>query len=164
MKIMRVYKRINDIFEVDLPDCKRYFQYLQSDSSLLGGNVIAIFENKYDTTESPSIDDIAKGPVEYYCHTNINYGVELGLWKKYGNAPACSDLSDIYFRNYVDEKKCWHIWRANEELQSFAEIPDQFRDSYITYLFPPKCVYHKFVYGKFLGQDVLSSFTKTFKR
>ena len=161
---MRVYKRINDIYEVELPDCKRYFQFLQSDSSLLGGNVIAIFENKYDTTESPSIDDIAKGPVEYYCHTNINLGVELGLWKKYGNAPACSDLSDIYFKNYVDEKKCWHIWRANEELQSFAEIPDQFRDSYITYLFPPKCVYHKFVYGKFLGQDVLSSFTKTFKR
>ncbi len=30
---MRVYKRINDIFEVKLPDCKRYFQYLQSDAT-----------------------------------------------------------------------------------------------------------------------------------
>ena len=148
-----------------MPDCKRYFQFLQSDSSLLGGNVITIFNNKYDTTESPSLDDIAKGAVEYYCHTNINFGVELGLWKKYGNAPAHLDLSDIYFRNYIDEEwiglKCWRVWRVNEEFMSFDELPDQFRDSYSTYLFSPKSVYHKIKYGRFLGQDVLSSFTKT---
>ena len=124
---MRVYKRINDIFEVELPDCKRYFQYLQSDATWLGGNVIAIFENKY--------------------------------------APAYSDLSDIYFRNYIDEEwiglKCWRVWRVNEEFMSFDELPDQFRDSYSTYLFSPKSVYHKIKYGRFLGQDVLSSFTKT---
>ena len=162
---MRVYKRINDIFEVELPDCKRYFQYLQSDATWLGGNVIAIFENKYDKSESPDKNEIAKGPVEYYCHTNINFGVELGLWKKYGNAPAYSDLSDIYFRNYIDEEwiglKCWRVWRVNEEFMSFDELPDQFRDSYSTYLFSPKSVYHKIKYGRCLGQDVLSSFTKT---
>lgn len=28
---MRVYKRINDVYEVELPDCKKYFQFLQSD-------------------------------------------------------------------------------------------------------------------------------------
>ena len=45
---MRVYKRINDVYEVELPDCKKYFQFLQSDSALLGGDVIAIFNEKYD--------------------------------------------------------------------------------------------------------------------
>ena len=44
---MRVYKRINDVYEVELPDCKKYFQFLQSDSALLGGDVIAIFNEKY---------------------------------------------------------------------------------------------------------------------
>lgn len=161
---MRVCKRINDIYEVELPECKRYFQFLQSDSSFLGGNVIAIFNKKYAKSELPDIGDIARGTVECYCHTNINYGVELGLWKKYGNTPACVDLSNIYFRNYVDERNCWHIWRVNEELRSYEEVPDQFRDSYITYLFPPKCVYHKIRYGEFLGQDVLSSFTKALEK
>lgn len=162
---MRVYKRINYIFEVELPDCKRYFQYLLSDSTWLGGNVIAIFENKYDKSESPDKNEIVTGPVEYYCHTNINFGMELGLWKKYGNAPACSDLSDIYFRNYIDEEwiglKCWRVWRVNEEFISFDELPVRFKDSYSTDLFSPKNVYHKIKYGRFLGQDVLSSFTKT---
>ncbi len=157
---MRVYKRINDIYEVELPDCKRYFQFLGSDSSLLGGNVIAIFRDRHDKSASPEVNDIIKGPVEYYSHTNINYGVELGLWKKYGNAPACNDLSRIYFRNYVDERNIWHIWRANEKLLSFAKVPYKFRKAYITYLFPPHCVCHKFMYGRFLGEDVLSSFTK----
>lgn len=157
---MRVYKRINDVYEVELPDCKKYFQFLQSDISWFGGNVIAIFSNRYDKSELPDINDIVKAPVEYYCHTNINFGVELGLWKKYGNAPSCTDLSKIYFRNYVDEKSCWHIWRVNDELQSFYEIPFQFRDSYVTYLFNPNCVYHKIRYGKFLGEDVLDSFIK----
>ncbi|MDE6872081.1 MAG: hypothetical protein K2J62_08200 [Bacteroidales bacterium] len=154
---MRVYKRINDIYEVELPDCKRYFQFLQSDSSMLGGNVIAIFNNKYDKFESPSLDDIAKGAVEYYCHTNINLGVKLGLWKKYGNAPACSDLSDIYFKNYVDEEliglKCWRVWRVNEEFMFFNELPARFKHSYSTLLFSPKSVYHKLKYGNFLGRD-----------
>lgn len=160
---MRVNKRINDIFEVELPDCKRYFQYLQSDSTWLGGSVIAIFENKYGKTELPDKKELVKGPVEYFCHANINFGVELGLWKKYGNAPACSNLSDVYFRNYVDEEliglKCWRVWRANEEFMSFDELPERFKSSYITYLFPPDCIYHKLRYGKFFekkfkGQDI----------
>lgn len=154
---MRAYKRINDVFEVELPDCKRYFQYLQSDSTWLEGNVIAIFENKYDKSELPPIDDIVRGPVEYYCHTNINLGVKFGLWKKYGNAPACSDLSDIYFRNYIDEEliglKCWRVWRVNEAFMCFDELPSRFKDSYSTYLFSPYSVYKKFRYGKFTGKD-----------
>lgn len=47
---MRVYKRINDVYEVELPDCKKYFQFLQSDSALSGGEVIAIFNEKYGNT------------------------------------------------------------------------------------------------------------------
>ena len=34
---MRVYKRINDVYEVELQDCKKYFQFLQSDSCIDGG-------------------------------------------------------------------------------------------------------------------------------
>ena len=49
---MRVYKRINDVYEVELPDCKKYFQFLQSDSALLGGDVIAIFNEKYDISNN----------------------------------------------------------------------------------------------------------------
>ena len=60
---MRVYKRINDVYEVELPDCKKYFQFLQSDSALLGGDVIAIFNEKYDKHQSPDVGDIVKGSV-----------------------------------------------------------------------------------------------------
>lgn len=150
---MRAYKRINDIFEVELPECKRYFQYLQSDASLLGGNVIAIFEKKYDKSESPAKEDIVIGPVEYYCHTNINFGVELGLWRKYGNAPACSDINEIFFRNYVDESivgvQCWHVWKINQRLLSYKKLPRRFSNAYITYPFSPDSVYHKIRYGSF---------------
>ena len=51
---MRVYKRINDVYEVELPDCKKHFQFLQSDSALLGGDVIAIFNEKYEHVNDPS--------------------------------------------------------------------------------------------------------------
>lgn len=159
---MRVYKRINDVFEVELPDCKRYFQFLQIDTSWLYGDVIAIFSNKYDISESPDVNDIVKGPVEYYCHTSVNCGVKLGMWKKYGNAPSYTDMSAIYFRNFTESlfegKGHWHIWRVNEKLQSFDKIPEQFRDSYVTYLFSPYSVDHKIRYGKFPGQNVLDSF------
>ena len=76
---MRVYKRINDVYEVELPDCKKYFQFLQSDSALLGGDVIAIFNEKYDKYQSPDVGDIVKGSVGYCCHTTINLGVKEGL-------------------------------------------------------------------------------------
>ena len=89
---MRVYKRINDVYEVELPDCKKYFQFLQSDSALLGGDVIVIFNEKYDKHQSPDVGDIVKGSVAYCCHTTINLGVKEGLWKKYGNTPTNSHL------------------------------------------------------------------------
>ncbi len=148
---MRVYKRINDIYEVELPDCKRYFQFLGSDSSLLGGNVIAIFRDRHDKSASPEVNDIIKGPVEYYCHTTINYGVELGLWKKYDNAPACNDLSRIYFCNCFDLAiiQRWYVWKINEKQLSFSRLPYRFRNAYITCLFSPTDVYHKIQYGKF---------------
>lgn len=155
---MRVYKRINDVYEVELPDCKKYFQFLQSDSALLGGDVIAIFNEKYDKHLSPDVGDIIKGSVEYCCHTTINLGVKEGLWKKYGNTPTNIELSNIYFRNYVDEpcikKRCWHIWQVNGAIHSFDEIPDYVVNSYVTYLFPPQSVYHKIMYGCFIGEEL----------
>ena len=57
---MRVYKRINDVYEVELPDCKKYFQFLQSDSALLGGDVIAIFNEKYHVCPVKVPDDYYK--------------------------------------------------------------------------------------------------------
>lgn len=158
MKTKRAYKRINDVFEVELPDCKRYFQYLQSDLAWLGGNVIAIFKNKYDKSESPDLDDIVKGPVEYYTHTNVTFGINLGLWTRCGNALACSDLSDIYFRNYIDDEwiglKCWRVWRVNDKgFMCFDELPERYKDAYTTLLFSPYSVYEKFRYGKFTGKD-----------
>lgn len=150
---MRIFKHINDVYEVELPDCKRYFQFLQSDSALLGGDVIAIFDEKYDKHKYPDVVDVVKGSVEYCCHTNINQGIKEGLWKKYGNTPANIELTNIYFRNYVDEpsigKQCWHIWQINGTIFTFNEIPDHLVNSYVTYLYPPKYVYHKILCGNF---------------
>ena len=87
-----------------------------------------------------------------------NLGVKEGLWKKYGNTPANIELSSIYFRNYVDEpcigERCWHIWQVNGAILSFDEIPDYVVNSYVTYLFPPKSVYHKMMYGCFIGEEL----------
>ena len=154
---MRTYKRKNDIYEVQLADCKKYFQFIQTDSSLLGGDIIVIYSRKYDKNESPIIEDIVKDTIEYCCHTFINLGVKEGLWKKYGNTPTNIELSNIYFRNYIDEpiirKRCWHIWQVNGAIHSFDEIPDYVVNSYVTYLFPPQSVYHKIMYGRFLGEE-----------
>ena len=114
---MRTYKRINDIYEVQLADCKKYFQFVQTDSSLLGGDIIVIYSRKYDKNESPIIEDIVKDTIEYCCHTCVSRGIKEGLWRKYGNGPIYIDLSNTYFRNYVNEPclgiQGWHIWKAN---------------------------------------------------
>ena len=155
---MRTYKRINDIYEVQLADCKKYFQFVQTDSSLLGGDIIVIYSRKYDKNESPTIEDIVKDTIEYCCHTNVSRGIKEGLWRKYGNGPTYIDLSNIYFRNYINEPclgiQRWHIWKANEELMCFDKIPEQYAYSYITYLFPVESVYHKIAFGKFIGEDL----------
>ena len=88
----------------------------------------------------------------------INLGVKEGLWKKYGNTPTNIELSNIYFRNFVDApcigERCWHIWQVNGAILSFDEIPDYVVNSYVTYLFPPESVYHKMMYGCFTGEEL----------
>lgn len=142
---------------VQLPENRRFFQYLQSDSSLLGGNVIAIFSKKYGKDETPDINDVVSDSVEYICHTVINHGVELGLWTKYGNVQTNVQLDKVYFKDYVDRPwgggAFWQVWQVDGDDIRFKELPTIYESAYRSVLFTPDCVYIKCLTGKFLGED-----------
>jgi hypothetical protein len=166
---MRTYKRKNDIYEVQLADCKKYFQFIQTDSSLFGGDIIVIYSRKYDKSESPIIEDIVNGTIEYCCHTNVSRGIKEGLWRKYGNGPTYIDLSNIYLgitsMNRVSEYSAGTFGKQMKNLCVLIKFPSSMRTHILHIYFQLKAFIIKLhlenllekTYGKFPFHGHLSS-------
>lgn len=57
----RIITRIGDVFEVQLDNCKKYFQYIANDMTQLNSSVIRAFVEEYPLDYSPNLRKYYRG-------------------------------------------------------------------------------------------------------
>jgi hypothetical protein len=90
---------LGDIFEANVSKGKRYFQFIGIDQNQMDSEVIRVFKKIYESTQSPTIDEIIEDDVETFLHTYTFLGLKDGSWTKIGNSKDVGDLSIIKFRS-----------------------------------------------------------------
>ena len=70
----RIITRIGDVFEVQLDNCKKYFQYIANDMTQLNSSVIRTFVEEYPLDYSPILENITAGKL-IFMHIQSSDGV-----------------------------------------------------------------------------------------
>ena len=145
-----------DIFVVKLNFYQKYFQFLIEDRCQLNGKVIKVFRRKDYLGYKPSLEEIAKGGVDFYSHTFIQTGYDCGYWEKLGNALIFDDMNIPFFDKYdvdLGEPKYdyWHIWIANGVRRIIKCRKGLLPDGDIGALFNPLFIYERIKSGRYPG-------------
>ena len=138
----RIVTKIGNVFCAEFEDFKRYFQYIANDLTQLNSSVIRVFRRHYPLDYKPVIDDIVKDEVQFYAHTILRRGIELGGWYKVGKSAEIggAELSKVVFGytinhtynyytyeiNDVDPLTNWHIWHVNGEFTGIGKLPEKY--------------------------------------
>lgn len=131
--------RQGDVFCVKLDEkTKGYLQFLFSDASQLGGNVIRVFYKHYPIDAEPTIEEIVSGEIAFYTHTYLSYGIWNDTIVKVGSVKGVRDVklpgvifgyqsTPYEFDNSVPremwQKKMWYLYEANETIQLYDSVP-----------------------------------------
>jgi len=149
----RTSTRIGDVFVVKLDeDHKKYLQYVATDSSDLGSDVVRAFEKLYLMNENPSLSEIVRGEIQFYAHCVAKWGIKLGFWEKIGNAPF--DKVTVWFRDSGDDPQTkvsnnWWVWKINEERKKVGELKGKYQNAEIGSVIPPDSIVHRMRTGKY---------------
>jgi hypothetical protein len=151
--IKKVIARVGNIFCVEIDDSyKCYFQFVAYDKTQLNGQVIRVFKKRYPLDYIPNPDDIVQDEVSFYSHTIIRFGLEDNVWYKIGNSPQKGDVENIMFRlKGWKGKKCWKVWKINEEFQHVETLSDEIAKYNIGFIFPYKDIIAKIKTGHYIN-------------
>ena len=148
---------IGDIFEITLPgERKRYMQFVIVDSSQLGAWGVRVFKNEYAIEEMPSIEDIVKDSVDFYCNTRaIGRGVLYGLWKYYGKSADLGNLNAMVFRTFDRgipglSPQRWRVWKASQEARYYRVLPRKYLKADNGGMVPPVWILYRIISGRWL--------------
>ena len=136
----RIVTKIGNVFCAEFEDFKCYFQYIANDLTQLNSSVIRVFRRHYPLDYNPVIDDIVKDDIQFYAHTILRRGIELGGWYKVGKSAEIgeAELSEVVFGytidhtfinlkiNEVDPLTNWHIWHVNGEFTCVGKLPEKY--------------------------------------
>lgn len=131
--------RQGDVFCVKLDEkTKGYLQFLFSDKTQLGGNVIRVFYKHYPIDAEPTIEEIVSGEVAFYTHTYLTYGIWNDTIVKIGGVKGVTDikLPGVIFGYPVTitasygifppeetPKEVWYLFEANEPIKIYESVP-----------------------------------------
>ncbi len=149
--------KIGDVFVVEMNDgCKKYFQYIASDTTQLNSDVIRTFKRKFEAQEYPGLEEIANGEVEFYAHCITKLGLRTGHWKKIGNTKDIGELDCVLFRSSSDygnpeiKVSCnWWVWKINQEQFRVGELMGDYQRAEIGLVFSPEVLVNKIKYGDY---------------
>lgn len=153
----RVVIKLGDVFVVKLDDCQKYFQYVSDDKTQLHSPVIRAFKEKYILGSTPELTEVVNGVTEFYAHTFIRLGVNMGLWEKVRKAPIIGDIDVIFRRsqdygeNKVAVSERWYVWRINENFRYVGKLKGENRNAEIGVVEPPKGIVERMKTGKYWG-------------
>lgn len=139
--INRVNTKIGEVFRTtEQTGVQKYLQLVYIDPADLNSDVVVVFKN----AKSANIDEIVRGPVEFYMHTTTKQGIKAGFWEKVGSASVVVNIDDLRFKifrnqEFVDVMRMaaarnpssalkpaylnpyWDVWRLGD--QSFKSVP-----------------------------------------
>lgn len=150
---MGIHLKVGDVFEVVFDQNKRYFQYIGNDLSQLNMDVIRVFKTSYPADENPKIEDIVNSQIDFYAQvTDVNYGIEDGLYTKFGNSSDVGKIDEIYFRDpnclmTAPECKKWYVWPMNGERKLLNYTNKLVKKSHVGIGMHPIKFLHKMQYG-----------------
>ncbi len=141
----RVQVRIGDVFCAEIDGAfKCYFQYVAKDMSMLGGQVIRVFDTHYPMDYEPVIDDIVKDKVAFYSHTLIRFGLIYDAWYKIGNSKCvgADELNELIFGGVrsmetdlensrivaLNPLENWYVWKINQTKMMIGKLPALYAD------------------------------------
>jgi hypothetical protein len=144
----RVQVRIGDVFSVPLDkDTKKYFQYVANDESQLGSDVIRAFGKAYPLDESPALESVVRGNVQFYAHVMIRLGLKMSLWEKVGHAADIGDLNVVFrgtddYGTKLGEEPVrvsanWYVWKVNEEFRDVGWLEGDYRKAFVGLVINP---------------------------
>lgn len=146
---------IGDIFELLLPrGRKRYMQFVIVDSSQLGASGVRVFKEEYAAEETPSIQEIVRDSVDFYCNTRaIGQGILHGLWSYYGKSADLGDLNAMVFRTFDRGipgafPQRWRVWIASHEDKYYRVLPRRYLSADDGGMIPPIMVLYRILYGR----------------
>lgn len=131
-KRKRIVTKLGDVFCCEIEGRgKRFFQYFCIDSSCMNSSVIRVFKTVYPMDYKPDVERIVEDEVEFYTHTILRVGIELGICYKVGKSKNIDDpkFATIPFLLMEDnngylqpfgttslENFTYRIWYANGEI------------------------------------------------
>jgi len=162
LNIKRVKLKLGDIFVVRLDDCRKYFQYIADDMTMLNSSVIRAFKEKYSLDSTPDLKKVVNSEVEFYAHTSLRLGVKMGLWEKVGNNPNIGSIDHILFRDSKDYghglgeepvkiSSRWQVWRINEDFRYVGKLQGENRNAEIGIIKSPDGIVHRIKTGEYFG-------------
>lgn len=147
---------VGDLFEIALPDQQKvFFQYVCDDASQLGSNIIGVFQKKYGIDDSPDVQDILNGAVDFWVHVVLGLGINMHLWKFYANgSPARLPsvrfrISSDYGNPSVTKSANWWVWKVGEKHQFAGNDPKLLNESEIGIVVNPKAVVERVHTGRY---------------
>ena len=144
----RTRNLIGNIYEVRVnSEFKRYFQFIARDRTLLGSDVIRVFEPPIAIDESPDLNALVRGKADIFLHVFLRVGVKLGVWKKVGHSNEIGDLN-VCFRDTDDYalgieagkrrvSETWWVWKVNEGPIYVGKLTGEYRDCHPGIVLPP---------------------------
>lgn len=152
----RVRRNLGDIFSVPLEDGKTgYVQYLANDTTMLGGDVLRVFETHYDVSDVPALAEIIAGPVQFYTHVFLNAALKFFEWEKVGSAKF-PDRVDVLFRSSADNgnpdmrvSKKWYIWKINEPQKFIGTLSPEYQSAEIGMVMAPQNIANRMLTGSY---------------
>jgi len=147
---------VGDVFEVALSGQKKaFFQYACDDPSQLDSNIIRVFQDRYETDDTPDVQDILSGAVDFWAHVVLKLGTNMHLWKFYakGSAPPLPSIhfriSSDYGNPSVTKSDNWWVWKVGEEHRFVGNDPKLLRVAEIGIVVNPKAVVERMHTGQY---------------
>ena len=149
----RIITRIGDVFEVQLDNCKKYFQYIANDMTQLNSSVIRTFVEEYPLDYSPILENITAGKVDFYAHTVLRWGIQSDLWYKVGRISFEEDVN-VLFRTYDEDgyvpvSKLWLVWKINQPMKFVGELRGENRNAEIGLVINPDEIFERIKSGAY---------------
>lgn len=125
-------KKPGNIYEIDLGEFKRYFQYICSDKNTLDGDVIRCFKLKSTNGLAPDkLFELYDSGILFVGLTVISVGITMKDWKLVGNLsfedgfelPTLRHTNDHASEVKVSDK--WMIWKPNGVEKEIGRLPKE---------------------------------------
>jgi hypothetical protein len=158
LRTMRLTRfKIGDVYELSGYGSEAYFfQHFGNDETMLGSDVIRVFQGSHNSGESIDLLRIVNSPVLTHLHTTLRFGVKDGSWKRIGHAEVAPGANECLFRMSSDYgspavriSREWYVWRMNEPLRYVGPLPPEYQTAELGVVFSTMAIRNRVVTGNF---------------